>query len=544
MPWILHRHLFVELTKVLLLTTIVIVTVIAFGAVIKPLAQNLLGPGGTLKYILLAMVPMLQYALPFAAGLAATLVTHRFANDNEIQAMSLSGLSYRRILLPHAALGVVLTLVMCVLVQTAVPRLLELMYVVITEDAAQVFVSTVRSGEAFKAGNFLIAADRIGLDEAPGEGIHQRIRMEGVVAIETDSSGRLLTEFVARAGSADLYMTESELLVKVAFREATVLRPGDAAVAYLPIAEPMPTVIDRSWARSPNYFGGAELLSVLSDPERSSAVALVRHRMEGALAGAIAIDLVGRLLESRGEARLASQEAERAYVVRDAMLGSGGLVPRPPAKRLTVVECDLAGTPLREATARRAALVTTTATAQGGASDRLDLVLDDPEARDPRAATERAVRWPSRVVGLTVVTAEDVTRPELLESAAAIAAATTPPLSAFSRTAAAHLRELAVVRRNVRDETLSHVWLRVAQPLSVALLMVLGGALAIWLRSSLPLAIYLMAFLPGILDILLMSSGQSIIKGHRFWFGLSVMWAGNAALFGMLIFAWRRMARH
>ncbi len=543
MSWILHRHLFIELTKVLVLTTIVIVTVIAFGAVIKPLTQNLLGPGGMLKYILIAMVPMLQYALPFSAGFAATIVTHRFANDNEIQAMSLAGLSYRRILMPHAVLGLVLTGLMFILVQTAVPRLLELMYVVITEDAAQVFVTTVRSGEAFKAGNFLISADRIGLDEAPGEGIHQRIRMEGVVAIEMDGKGRLQTEFVARAGSADLYMTDSDLLIKVAFRDATVLRPGDAAVAFLPLAEPMPTVIDRSWARSPNYFGGGELFRVLRDPESSSAVALARHQLEQALQGAIAIDLVGRSLEATGEARLESVEAQRAYVVRDAILGGGGLVPKPPAKRLAVLELDQGGI-VREASARRASLVTTAAAAQGASSNRLDLVLDDPEAHDARASDERSVRWPARVVGLSVVAPPGVTRPDLLESAAAIAAAKTPPLASAARTAKAHLDELTAVRRNVRDETLSHIWLRFAQPLSVALLLVLGGVLAIWKRGSLPLAVYLMAFLPGILDILLTTSGQSIIKGHRLGFGLTVMWAGNAALVAIIVLAWRRMARH
>ena len=90
MPWILFRHFLSELSKVLLLTTVIIVVVVAFGAVIKPLTGNLLGPGGILKYIFLAMVPMLQYALPFSAGFAATIVTHRFASDNEVQAMSVS----------------------------------------------------------------------------------------------------------------------------------------------------------------------------------------------------------------------------------------------------------------------------------------------------------------------------------------------------------------------------------------------------------------------------------------------------------------------
>ena len=79
MPWILWRHLLAELLKVLVLTAAVIVVVVAFGAAIKPLADNSLGPGSVLKYVSLAMVPMLQFALPFAAGFAATIVVHRLA---------------------------------------------------------------------------------------------------------------------------------------------------------------------------------------------------------------------------------------------------------------------------------------------------------------------------------------------------------------------------------------------------------------------------------------------------------------------------------
>ena len=83
MPWILWRHMTAELLRVLLLTTTVIVVVVAFGAAIKPLADSSLGSGSVVKYVALAMIPMLQFALPFSAGFAATLVLHRFAVDNE-----------------------------------------------------------------------------------------------------------------------------------------------------------------------------------------------------------------------------------------------------------------------------------------------------------------------------------------------------------------------------------------------------------------------------------------------------------------------------
>ena len=92
-----------ELLRVLLFTTTVIVVVIAFGAAIKPLADSSLGSGSVVKYVALAMIPMLQFALPFSAGFAATLVLHRFAADNELVAMSTNGIRYRTIFAPVIA---------------------------------------------------------------------------------------------------------------------------------------------------------------------------------------------------------------------------------------------------------------------------------------------------------------------------------------------------------------------------------------------------------------------------------------------------------
>lgn len=543
MPWILTRHLLAELTKVLLLTTTIIVVVVAFGAVIKPLTGNLLGPGGILKYIVLAMVPMLQYALPFSAGFAATIVTHRFASDNEIQAMSVSGLSYKVILLPHAILGVVLTVAMFFLVQTAIPRFWGLMSDVITNDAAQVFVSTIRSGESFRAGNFLIYADRIALDEAQS-GAMQRIRLEGVAAIEVDGSGRLQTEFVARSGSADLYADGSDLIVKVAFREATVLRPGDATVAYMPLAEPMPTLIDRHWERSPKYLPWSELIALTIDPTAGAVVTESRQRLRRAIGPALLIDRVGRQIEAAGEVELLSEESNRSYVVRDAMLGGSGLVPRPPAKRFTVEERE-GGMPIREASTT-SGILTGTAGSQGSAApDRIDLSLVDAKARDLRNSDTRIVRWPSRIVGLTVSGADSATADAtLVADAKRIGEQTSAPLSGYARRSN---DALAAVTRAMSDtwyEAMSHVWMRFAQPVSVALVLMLGAVLAIWRRHSLPLTIYLLAFLPAIANVLLIASGQSMIRGYQLGVGVSVMWAGNLILLVLALVVGRRMARH
>ena len=89
MPRLLDRYILTDLLRTVLLTTGVLVMVIAFGAAIKPLAsESLLTAGQTAKYILLAIVPMLQFALPFAAGFAGTM---SLADDTTVASIEVAG---------------------------------------------------------------------------------------------------------------------------------------------------------------------------------------------------------------------------------------------------------------------------------------------------------------------------------------------------------------------------------------------------------------------------------------------------------------------
>jgi len=545
MPWILFRHFLAELTKVLFLTTAIIVVVVAFGAVIKPLTGNLLGPGGILKYIFLAMVPMLQYALPFAAGFAATIVTHRFASDNEIQAMSVSGISYRVILLPQIVLGIVLTIFMFFLVQTLIPRFLGKMDDVIAHDAAEVFVNTIRSGESFLAGSYLISADRVALVEDFSDSSLQRVRMERVVAIEVDGNGRLITEFVARSGSADLYSSQSDLIVKVAFRDATIMRPGESTLAFAKLIEPVPNVIPVGWERSPKYLPWSELLAVYRDPSKGALVEDVRRKYQPSIAAAILMDQLSKQIAATGTGLLVSEEADRSYEIRDAMLGGTGLIPVPPAKKITLIERQ--GTlALREASAVGAQLLATADAALSPQSNRLDLIVPEAKARDLRSSGDRAVRWPTRIVGLSVGsgTVEHVpSLQESIEQARSIAAQTTPPLNAYSAAATTFIASIEKGIVDTKHEALSHLVMRFAQPISVALMLLLGGILAIWRRDSLPLTVFLLAFLPALANVLMIASGQGIVRSGKVVSGLTVMWMGSLIFLVLIVGIGRRMAR-
>ena len=149
MPWRLYRYILGELLKQVLLTTMILVTIIAFGAVIKPLAgDTILTPAQAIKFVGLAMIPMLQYALPFAAGFAATLTLHRFVTENEIIAMAASGMSYRSIFAPVIGLGLALMLIMVILTQTVIPRFFGLMAATLAGDVKQLIACLLYTSDA------------------------------------------------------------------------------------------------------------------------------------------------------------------------------------------------------------------------------------------------------------------------------------------------------------------------------------------------------------------------------------------------------------
>ena len=551
MPWILHRHMFAEVTRVVVLTTVVVVMVVAFGAVIKPMSSNLLGPGGIAKYVAIATVPMLQFALPFAAGFGATLVTHRFAAENELLAMSTSGMRWSTILLPQAMLGTLLGGLMFVLVQSAVPRFWGFAEQVVADDAAQVFVATIRRGEAFQAGNMLICADSIAMVEPPsGSEAEQRIVMEGVVAVETDPASKAVTEFVARGATVDLYGRGGDLLIKIAMSDATVIRPQEGTVIRLPTAEPGVMSMDRSWERSPKYLPYMELQAVIENPELGPRPRDMRGRIVDALGLARIYRSVERELAEGRPGRVDHPESGRSYEIADARITPAGIVPAPPARKVTVREFTQ-GRLTREAATSQ---VTFVATEGAGSQGRFDMVLVAPEARAVLDGQGRPTRWPARIVGVLAPGLTDAggsARASAAEAAPALRAEIEELSASTSVPWAASMREVNALRarwehesRRIVVEARSHEWMRIAQSVAVPLVVMLGTVLAVLFRSSLPLTVYFLSFLPALAEIILVASGQSIYRNGSTTMGLAVMWSGHGVLAVLLAVSWYRVARH
>ena len=158
-----------ELLRLVIVSASVLVTIVSFATAVKPLADGTLTAGQAMSFMALAAPPMLQYALPFAAGFAATLAYHRFASDNEANAAyagdRASDAAVARVGAGRGDAGDA----GCSIAPR--PRLLRQMEQLVTRDIAQLLVNAVERGDSLRIQDAIIhadAADRLGPDPVSG----------------------------------------------------------------------------------------------------------------------------------------------------------------------------------------------------------------------------------------------------------------------------------------------------------------------------------------------------------------------------------------
>jgi lipopolysaccharide export LptBFGC system permease protein LptF len=537
MPGILFRMILGDLLRVLVATTSVLVTVIAFGAAVKPLAQGLLGPEDLLRYSLLATVPMLQFALPFSAAFAGVVVFHRMANDLELVAMSASGISWRRILAAPLVLGAVLTVVMAVVVDVGVPTFWLAMKRMVADDLTRLFVTQVERGEAIAVGDTQIYADSaVRVDPPEGSGAIERLVLGGVAAIQFQD-GEPIREFTARAATVDFYREGEDGYLKLVLGDATILNRGDRALAGSRIVRPEAIELERTLQTGTKGLRLAELLELAGRPEDNYPVRIRRQALIDVLAG---VDLGRCLADSasgRGSVTLSGGGNER-WIIENARFDGDRIVPRSGAE-ITVRPGG------RDGKTRLTAAGASIETTGGGRGEpiRIDLVI--PEARIVGEGGPSAPR-PVRVPGLAVESCPPADRGGLdLAALLADADATAAASGADGgENVAAHAADVRDWVRRTHDEIRARIVQRAAQSLTAIAMLLAGVTFAIWLRGALPLTVYFATFIPSIAAILLVSSGEQVLKGGAGPWGVALAFSGVAGLLAASAFAWTRFARN
>ncbi|MFG0251524.1 MAG: LptF/LptG family permease, partial [Phycisphaerales bacterium JB038] len=220
-PLELYLYIGRELLRLFLLTAFVLVWIIAFAAAVKPISEGQLSVSDTLRYLSLAVVPMVPFAAPFAAGFAATLSYHRLASDNELLACTASGVSPRTILAPVLVLGAVLAVGLMAVSHQLVPGVMRSMERMLQADVGTLLVTAINRGDGVRFEGLSIYADEA-ISYGPNEeiGAYDEIELLGMALADSTRAGEPPKVATARRATAQLFERPEGTLVVVTLVDA------------------------------------------------------------------------------------------------------------------------------------------------------------------------------------------------------------------------------------------------------------------------------------------------------------------------------------
>lgn len=535
-PFTLWRFILLELTRLVLIVACVLVTVITFALTIKFFADGVLGPLETLRFMAFAAVPMLQYALPFAAGFAATLTYHRLASDNELTGARAGGMSHRTILAPALALGLALSLALSSLSELVIPRFLLSMESLVGQSVAKLIVNSIRQRQPIENDNYRIYADDVRIVEVEGGIADRELVLLGVAIIEVDDEGAVRAEAFSQMAQVALVpgvdvdeggIPRDVTRIHIRLHDA-VARGKDGWFRVNPANHTIS--VPSSFDDDPKFLTFRELRQAYHSPDRLSPVN--DRRISLAVHEAIrrSIEIAQQSL-SQTRRFVMVVEGGPTLVIHAGSLRHTEemfrweLAPAPGADRIKIDQFSESGGRL-EITAMHAVL-----TADVGSdlkTRKLDFKLDLTDVTTRTEGGGGGAPEEVEIKSLRVresPLAELITMPseDLLEVVEPRLAGPNP--DGLVANPARILRDRI---QRIRREITSKRHERLAMS-AACLVMVLAGAVsAIRLKDKLPLRVYLWSFFPSLLTLLTISGGQQMVEQSGAP-GLFLLWGGVGA---------------
>ncbi len=568
LPWTLWTHLTLELWRLLLLSTAVVLVVICFAISVKPLSDGLLQPLDTPLFMLLAMPPMLAYALPFAAGFAATMVYHRHTQENAVLAAHAGGVSHHAIVAPALATAIVLSGVMGVMNEQVIPRFLNSMETLVARDVQRIITRSVDNGEPIRFGNVALhAASATSLGPDRSVGAYERIRLREVALVRTERVAPPEDDPDAPTMKIESELTATEAIVWL-FRAESIADDDDPAaqsgtLAFIDLAETVgrrgrdvpiaraqrfrtgPYAIGGTFENNVKYMTYRDLRNLPQNPERMDYIQSRKRELAFHLARLEALEAIDDQLRSESGVRLRDQ------LGRTVLVSGKGLTPRP---RGHLIE-QAGGVPVR-------------------------IERFDPEGRTIRweadraffdAAVEGEREFRSLELTLSLMGASAVTGDQLgaagkrdqldfpaltlwFDPTAEFMERPIPELLAEADrrieaeswgagTLVGPRHELQGRVVQLEDEVFSKIHERAGLSVSVIVVMMAGTIAAMRLRHSDPLSVYLLSFIPALIILASVSGGQNMLYRQGIE-GLIVLWGGIVVMGALTVVGYRGLVRH
>ncbi len=529
MPWRFYRYMLFDVLRQFAITAVILVIVIAFGAAIKPLSSDSLLTGwDTMKYLFLAIIPMLQFALPFAGAFAVTISLHRMAQDNEFIAMSVSGQSYVCLLAPMALFGVALTLIVVILCQSIIPTFIGKMAQTMTSDLPKLLANSIKQHTPFVQGDLVIWAEDIYLDE---NNVDERMALDHVAVARVQTDGKAKMYFTAAIALVDVQREDNQTSLFVETRDTTQWTRGDdgsgvlrgAREGYLTQAIELPTLTKQRLSS----LTRKELLYLREHPIEYHHVQKAMDRLKLAIVRNEFLVEIKNKLSADGSLTCIATNGGRQFIITSS--GIRGTAFVPPISVETISDTGEVST----LNPKKAALIVDYS--NSGAIESTTLRMQDVTVGVGKVGENQ--RGELVVPSLLV---QNVRTPSIEKEMS--------PEKLLKVADASKVSGVKALSENLRrhiDALDDHVSGRIGQRWAVSLLpllaILLGSLLAIRHSDLMPLSVYAKVFIPTVVALLLIFSGGQMIRDANLLGGFSVMWIGNVSLVCLVLFNWLRL---
>ena len=565
---ILWRAISIEFWRLLLLTVSVAVAAVAFAVTIKPLADGKLSVDQAIRFMFYAVPPMLAYALPFAAGFAATISYHRMSSENEVTAVYASGISHKRLLFPALLSGIILSGALYGLNDQVIPRFLKEMERMVTQDFAKIFVSSLQSGESAKIGNNEIHADFVErITPEPGSNALDIYLLGGVALVKADPDGTVTIDGTAKrawilllpAWALDQEDQErigdpNTTVVLMKFIDMTINRDG-SPITVDPFTLPA-FPIPRVFRDDPKYMTGAEMRALRNNPDQMNFVDARRVSLaKGVASVQVFRDLTSQAKQGAAIEFLSTRTGGSVTALAGGFQVKDGqwvLLPQPQTNRIEIEVVDAAGRTdrlraqsavIRSETASKDDPLTTVAAAKPTLSFTLELegVEVLVAGQDNQASTEKESTQYTGLQFRQDPLDSMLTMPseELLEFAQPYI---NPASVQYNPGLVEPAKNLRWILNDLDKEILSKIHERYAMSGATLIMVLAGSIIALQLKNAQPLAVYQWSFFPALGTIILISGGQQSIH-NRGVLGIPVIYSGILILLVYTWFALRRVSK-
>ncbi|MEM1166814.1 MAG: LptF/LptG family permease [Planctomycetota bacterium] len=587
LPRTLWRLITSDAVRVLVVTLVSLVVTIAFAASIKPLADQKIALGDMLVLMGLLAIPMLQFALPFAAGFSTTIAYHRFTADNEASAAMAAGVSHRSLLVPAVLLGLIVGGTLYALLTTIVPTFLREAEQLVRRDITRALIAPVNRGQTIHidANGLEVFAERSFEFVPPeGSGAAQALRLEGVLAAETPGPGGDLRYITADAVNVFIYEVPGEAATELRFEfERASGRTEEGQLESQSIFTRRMRV-PGSFRDDPKFRSERELREALVTPRAIEPIDRAARALEGRLTRERAVERialalhpeVGGVIEFARDALAvragADLDQQHALFARGLRPIDGADPPEweldpqrtgeirlvRPGRGDEFILHRAASGRLRTPDLQAADLLAVPSQDDPAASPEFILELRDVATWRHDGPSETALAWlrgeqagealddaaPSEVSvftrgGLTLAATGEPLEPET---------GAIEPLVAAGFGSADPQTERAAKRleRDVADlilEIHSKRHERMATSVAGFFIVVLSAVVALRRPMAMPVPAYLFAFFPTLACVVLIGTGQGLAHSYGTP-GLFVLWGGLVALVIPLAIEFHKLARH